>query len=130
MAPTEYEHRDEDGADSSSWIPTEKLDNLGAAVKDILPIPSGTQPVTDPARVNESQTLREDPSLSHELATDDHEVKGLAQRDHSEEVLDLGWNQEKQEIAEPLVGGLDNEELWLLVRRFDKVSEDAMLPHD
>lgn len=66
----------------------------------------------------------DNPSLSHELATDDHEVKGLAQQDHPQEVLDLGWNQKKQEIAEPLVGGLDNEELWMLVRRFNKVRKN------
>ncbi|KAF3764182.1 hypothetical protein M406DRAFT_277672 [Cryphonectria parasitica EP155] len=94
---------------------------LGSAVADILPIPStGTQPVSDPTQEEVSHTLAEDPSLSHALATEDHEVKGLAQQDHEAEVLDLGWNQKKQEIPTPLVGGLDNEELWMLIRRFDK----------
>lgn len=92
----------------------------GTTIKDLLPIPSDTRPVTDPAAIETSNTLAEDPSLSHALATDDHDEKGLAQLEHAEEVLDLGWNEGKQEVAEPLVGGMDNEELWLLVRRFNK----------
>lgn len=93
----------------------------GTAIKDLLPIPSDTQPVMDPAKTETSNTLQDDPSLSHALATQDHDDKGLAQQDHPHEVLDLGWNQRKEEIAQPLVGGMDNEELWMLVRRFDKV---------
>ncbi|ROW04747.1 hypothetical protein VMCG_04718 [Cytospora schulzeri] len=92
----------------------------GTTIKDLLPIPSDTRPVTDPAAIEASNTLAEDPSLSHALATDDHDEKGLAQQEHAEEVLDLGWNEKKQDVAEPLVGGMDNEELWLLVRRFNK----------
>lgn len=92
----------------------------GTTIKDLLPIPSDVRPVTDPAATETSNTLAADPSLSHALATDDHNEKGLAQKEHAEEVLDLGWNERKQEVAEPLVGGMDNEELWLLVRRFNK----------
>ncbi|ROV99808.1 hypothetical protein VSDG_02938 [Cytospora chrysosperma] len=92
----------------------------GTTFKDLLPIPSDIRPVTDPAATETSNTLAADPSLSHALATDDHNEKGLAQKEHAEEVLDLGWNERKQEVAEPLVGGMDNEELWLLVRRFNK----------
>lgn len=106
---------------TSNPISTENLAALSTKVKDLLPIPTDAQPVTDPARTDVSHTLAEDPTLSHALATEDHEFKGLAQQEHVEEVLDLGWNQEKQEIAAPLVGGLKNEDLWLLTRRFDKV---------
>jgi hypothetical protein len=35
--------------------------------------------------------------------------------------MDLGWNEPKEAVAKPLVGGLSNEDLWLLVRRFNKV---------
>lgn len=108
---------------STGLLSAENLDSLGAQVKDLLPIPSDTQPVTDPGQTEISHSLADETTLSHALATDDHEVKGLAQQDHAEEVLDLGWNQQKQEIAAPLVGGLDNEELWMLTRRFDKVRE-------
>lgn len=129
MDSTENKNQAEDGPSSTSFLGSaeEKLDNLGTAVKELLPIPSDTQPVTDPTKTEVSHTLMDDPSLSHELATEDHEVKGLAQQDHPAEVLDLGWNQKKQEIAEPLVGGLDNEELWILVRRFNKVSREILL---
>lgn len=110
-------------ADSTDSRPSNPLSGdmgPGTTIKDLLPIPSDTLPVSDPANMETSNTLAGDPSLSHALATDDHKEKGLAQQDHTEEVLDLGWNQDKQEVAEPLVGGMDNEELWLLVRRFNK----------
>ncbi|KAI3390952.1 hypothetical protein diail_8326 [Diaporthe ilicicola] len=93
---------------------------LGTTISDLLPLPPDTQPVSDPNKTETSNTLAEDPSLSHSLATDDHEEKGLAQQDHEDEVLDLGWNQKKVDDAEPFVGGLDNEDLWLLIRRFNK----------
>lgn len=94
----------------------------GTAVKDLLPLPSDTTPVSDPYKTETSTTLADDPTLSHALAKDDHDVKGLAQQDHDHEVLDLGWNEKKQNIMRPLVGGIDNETLWMLTRRFDKVS--------
>jgi hypothetical protein len=70
--------------------------------------------------------MTDEPTLSHALAQDDHDQKGMAQQDHDHEVLDLGWNEKKQNIMQPLVGGMDNETLWMLVRRFDKVSREAM----
>lgn len=112
----------------SNPLSAESLSAFGTTVKDLLPIPADTHPVTDPGRTEVSHTLADDPTLSHALATDDHEIKGRAQQEHLEEVLDLGWNQEKQQIAEPLVGGLDNEELWLLTRRFDKVRTGVIVP--
>ncbi|KAI1098135.1 hypothetical protein F4804DRAFT_338495 [Jackrogersella minutella] len=93
---------------------------IGTKLIDILPIPPTTQPFTDPGRQDTANSLTEEPTLSHALATDDHEEKGLAQREHDEEVADLGWNEKKEEISAPLVGGLGNEDLWLLVRRFNK----------
>lgn len=93
----------------------------GTGLKDILPIPADTEFIADTEQPETSSTLGEAATLSHALATDDHESKGRAQQDHeSPEVLDLGWNEKKQDIAQPLVGGMNNEELWLLVRRFDK----------
>lgn len=66
-------------------------------------------------------TMRQEPTESHALAMQTPEVRGLAQIDHGAEVKDLGWNEPKENIASPLVGGLNNEELWLLIRRFNKV---------
>lgn len=93
----------------------------GTALKDLLPLPSDTQPVTDPYKTETSHTMEDEPTLSHALAQDDHDIKGASQQGHGHEVLDLGWNEEKQNIVAPLVGGMDNETLWMLVRRFDKV---------
>lgn len=61
------------------------------------------------------------PSDSHALANADHEEKGTAQlAHHGGEVRDLGWNDHPADIPKPLVGGLQNDELWTLVRRFNK----------
>lgn len=63
----------------------------------------------------------EHPTDSHELANADHEEKGAAQHEHRQtEVRDLGWNELSEDVPTPLVGGLPNEELWTLVRRFNK----------
>ncbi|KKY37499.1 hypothetical protein UCDDA912_g02489 [Diaporthe ampelina] len=92
----------------------------GTAITDLLPVPADTQVVTNPDKTETSNALAEGASLSHALATTEHGEKGLAQQYHDDEVLDLGWTQKKQEIPERLVGGMDNEELWLLIRRFNK----------
>ncbi|EEY16770.1 conserved hypothetical protein [Verticillium alfalfae VaMs.102] len=66
------------------------------------------------------------PTVSHELADQAAnrplEEKGYAEINHGEvEVKNLGWNTENtNNVPSPLVGGLSNEELWVLVRRFDK----------
>ena len=98
---------------------------IGEQIVDALPIPSTTAPVTDPGKNERANHAAETPTLSHELAIDDHagHEKGAAQQVHkTNEVADLGWHERKQDIVSPLVGGLDNEELWLLTRRFNKVS--------
>ena len=62
------------------------------------------------------------PTDSHVLANADHEEKGAAQVDHGQtEVRDLGWGEEAHDVPKPLVGGLPNEELWTLIRRFNMV---------
>merc|ERR1712093_805469 len=61
------------------------------------------------------------PTDSHALANVDHDEKGAAQIDHGHaEVKDLGWNDHPSDVPAPLVGGLPNEELWTLIRRFNK----------
>lgn len=82
--------------------------------------PLNTQPQTPPEIVTDHE--EEKPTLSHSLAGDDHEEKGAAQLAHGQtEVKDLGWNEHPTDVPMPLVGGLPNEELWTLVRRFNKV---------
>jgi hypothetical protein len=98
-------------------------------IKEILPLPETTQPVTDPNKEELHTDSQETPTLSHTLATqaahspnEVMEETGVAQQDHEEEVVDLGWNEPASQIANPLIGGMKNEDLWLLVRRFNKVS--------
>jgi hypothetical protein len=94
----------------------------GVVYKDLMPIPD-----TNPAEhEGKATTLLDAPTESHALALNAAkdaplEEKGAAQVAHGEEVVDLGWNEPKEMVAKPLVGGLGNEDLWLLVRRFNKV---------
>ncbi|KAF6812947.1 hypothetical protein CPLU01_14777 [Colletotrichum plurivorum] len=68
----------------------------------------------------------ERPTDSHHLADmavkeKPAEEKGHAEVEHGEiEVKNLGWNTQADKVSQPMVGGLTNEELWILVRRFDK----------
>ncbi|KAL7779945.1 hypothetical protein CFE70_009963 [Pyrenophora teres f. teres 0-1] len=93
----------------------------GVVYKDLLPIPD-----TDPTvHEGKTTTLTDAPTDSHALALNAAraaplEEKGAAQVTHGNEVVDLGWNEPKELVAKPLVGGLGNEDLWLLVRRFNK----------
>lgn len=58
---------------------------------------------------------------SHALALADHDIKGAAQlAGQTDDVTDLGWRADPREI-DTLVGGLPNEELWTLIRRFNRV---------
>ena len=66
------------------------------------------------------------PTQSHALANADHEEVGAVQVAHSEpEVKDLGWD---ETAPASLVGGLSNDELWTLIRRFNKVHIPSPLP--
>lgn len=93
----------------------------GFTVRDLLPIPDNIQAVTDPDHHEVAQSLTQEPTASHALAMADHEHKGEAQEAHDSEVKDLGWKDREERIANPLVGGLPNDELWVLIRRFNKV---------
>lgn len=64
----------------------------------------------------------DEPTDSHALSQVEPEEKGLAhQAGHTDEVTDLGWNASAEHIEGPLIAGLSNEDLWMLIRRFDKV---------
>ncbi|KAM5352800.1 hypothetical protein ACJ41O_005522 [Fusarium nematophilum] len=65
----------------------------------------------------------EAPTASHALAQESSTLdeKGASQIQHDDvEVKNLGWNDKAQHVPQPLVGGLKNEDLWTLIRRFDK----------
>lgn len=98
-------------------------------IKDILPLPDTLAPITDPNKEEISQTLAESPTMSHALAVAEHDEKGHAQESHDAEVKNLGWNETETEIPSPLVGGMSNDDLWVLIRRFNKVCVRLPLLH-
>lgn len=102
------------------------MSGTGVNYQDLLPIPEKTNAVNNPGEHEKSHAMSEEPTASHALALEsEHEYeKGVAQQDHDLEVKNLGWNEPKEVVPSPLVGGIGNEELWLLVRRFNKVCRD------
>lgn len=67
-----------------------------------------------------SASLSNHPTESHALAFRTHEEPGAVELNSTEgEVKDLGWFEDPQHVP-TLVGGLKNEELWMLLRRFNK----------
>ena len=81
-------------------------------------ITTAPKPITATAQA----PLGQETSTSHILATQQHELKGAAQEAGKEaHITNLGW-QANAKGVDTLVGGLPNEELWTLVRRFNKVS--------
>ncbi|OCL03011.1 hypothetical protein AOQ84DRAFT_326592 [Glonium stellatum] len=96
------------------------MSTRGVVYKDLLSQPKETTAVQEPRKEDISYTMRDKPTESHALALADHEEKGAAQNEHDAEVVDLGWNEPEEVIPKPLVGGLPNEELWILIRRFNK----------
>lgn len=62
------------------------------------------------------------PTNSHALAATEPEEKGYAQtHSASSSVRDLGWHNDSASIPRPLIAGLPNDDLWVLLRRFNKV---------
>jgi hypothetical protein len=83
--------------------------------------PSGNFTSSLPTHKPESNLLGTKPTASHELAAADHDEKGVVQDTGVDDVVDLGWHEDDSRRPKPLVGGMNNEDLWLLIRRFDKV---------
>lgn len=74
------------------------------------------------------------PTDSHALAAAEPEEKGYAQTHSasSTSVRDLGWHNDSSSIPRPLIAGLPNDDLWVLLRRFNKVAfpfPSAFRPH-
>lgn len=106
---------------------SESTTGTGVVYQDLHPVghpaaqPNTYDAPTTSTVTDAAQNLTEEPTASHALAQADVDVKGVAQLAHNAEVKDLGWNEPPENIPAPLVGGMDNEELWVLVRRFNKV---------
>ncbi|KAK4156013.1 hypothetical protein C8A00DRAFT_41479 [Chaetomidium leptoderma] len=109
----------------SSNIPFTADTGPGTGIKDLLPIPATDSNDADIGLQAPSGAPGDGPTFSHALATETQDREGRVQQDHEKDVRDLGWNEKKQDIAAPLVGGMANEELWLLVRRFNKQIYDV-----
>lgn len=78
-----------------------------------------TIPTASHALAEESANM--DPKTQPETLDNHLGEKGAAQVDHGDlEVRNLGWNHEVENVPVPLVGGLRNEDLWTLLRRFNK----------
>ncbi|KAI5803458.1 hypothetical protein DFH27DRAFT_481765 [Peziza echinospora] len=54
---------------------------------------------------------------------DDHTITDMA-------TANLGWREAAEKVPDPLVGGVPNEVLWTLVRRFDKQVQHVRVTHD
>ncbi|KAK9384130.1 hypothetical protein V1515DRAFT_67142 [Lipomyces mesembrius] len=92
---------------------------------------SGESVVEEPAITNITQqgSVVAQPSESHSLAAEschaldaepDYSGKENAQLlQPNSEVKDLGWNANMNSIPAPLIPGLSNESLWMLIRRFN-----------
>jgi hypothetical protein len=66
--------------------------------------------------------------VSHRLATANvNKTRGVLSCDGS--VIDLGWNQEPDHDGKPWVEGMHNEDVWALVRRFNKVNTMLKTSH-
>lgn len=79
-----------------------------------------TTKATKPATATKRGPLGQETSTSHMLATQNHDIKGTAQEAGKENrITNLGW-QKNAKGVDTLVGGLDNDDLWMLIRRFNK----------
>ncbi|KAJ5924709.1 hypothetical protein N7466_008896, partial [Penicillium verhagenii] len=84
---------------------------------------------TDPSHDRQSGNINgigeplspEGPTDSHILSQVEQDEKGLSQQAGiTSDITDLGWNQPSHHFDEAIVAGLSNEDLWMLIRRFDK----------
>ena len=118
---TNDQKSDSSGSAISKEDVVEAAAKVASTVAEVLPTPPVSQLTGDLDKEEVHNTIHTEPTRSHSAAVQDHDEKGIAQEGHGFEVANLGWNKKKEKIAAPLVGGLDNEELFLLLRRFNKV---------
>ncbi|PLB53206.1 hypothetical protein P170DRAFT_404134 [Aspergillus steynii IBT 23096] len=71
---------------------------------------------------DQNQDIKADsPTDSHFLSQVEQDEKGLAQKaGATQDVSDVGWGQSRDEFEERIVSSLSNEDLWMLIRRFNK----------
>lgn len=97
-----------------------KLFNMDAKDESAV-LPAPTQRKVD--GMNEEPPTPEGPTESHVLAQVEQDEKGLTQQAGDiAGVTDIGWTTPVDHIEESLVAGISNEDLWMLLRRFDQAS--------
>lgn len=115
----------DDGGPPSSGAPEPHpvVSSGGLATRRDVPNDEETkkEPDDTPANVIATTEDGEHPSLSHALAKSVSTGGAVQEPPEHQDVEDLGWHDAKDDIENPLVGGLPNDELWVLVRRFNKV---------
>lgn len=94
--------------------------------KDALVVPSALSRSDDTKNnseiVSDQPPTPQGPTDSHVLSQVEQDEKGLSQQaGDTAEVTDIGWSKPAHHIEEPLIAGLSNEDLWMLIRRFDTV---------
>ncbi|KAL1857911.1 hypothetical protein Plec18167_001685 [Paecilomyces lecythidis] len=65
------------------------------------------------------------PTDSHAIAMEqihpDQDEKGIVQKAGATSgLMDVGWNRQPDDVESPLIAGWSNEDLWMLIRRFNK----------
>ena len=90
------------------------------------PVP--VTPIKKPVTATSKAPLGQNTSTSHQLATEQHGLSGGAVQEAGKEdrTSNLGW-QANAVGVDQLVGGLNNDDLWTLVRRFNKASFGSLL---
>ena len=79
-----------------------------------------TKATKKPVTATSKAPLGQDSSTSHQLATGQHELRGaVKEAGKVDRTSNLGW-QANAVGVDQLVGGIPNDELWTLVRRFNK----------
>ena len=104
--------------DGGTTPPNEAAEATGSELRPNMPA-RARQP--HPTVVQKSP-LSQATSESHALATQSHQLHGAVhEAGKTAGITNLGW-QANATGLDRMVGGLQNEELWTLVRRFNKVT--------
>lgn len=75
---------------------------------------------TRPPTASSRGPLGQETSTSHILATQGNVRGAVHEAGKEDHITNLGW-QKNAKGVDQLVAGLDNDDLWMLIRRFNKV---------
>ncbi|KPM35792.1 hypothetical protein AK830_g10778 [Neonectria ditissima] len=89
---------------------------MGHEKHEIRQISATLDAVAGTLHTSIEQKLNTDPGLA--IVLDEKKIPDFL--DHPQDLTDSGWSKDKSRVLEPLVDGLSNQDIWLLVRRFNK----------